>query len=141
VLKGDAAPNADELEDWLEKNPGFEVISRDAASDSENDSEDEPLVRQPVEDDINEDEFEGLDEEQRNKRIIEKAQNEEDEYDIRNKARMESYYATAHKIKEKIVKPPTLLGGGDPDLQLKPYQVIYSLHLLHFSNLTATYFR
>ena len=64
-----------------------------------------------------------MDEEQRNKMIIEKARNEEDEYDTKTKNQLESYYATAHRIKEKIVKQHSTLGGGDPNLNLKPYQV------------------
>lgn len=64
-----------------------------------------------------------MDEETRNRKIIEKARNEEDEYDQKNKRQMESYYATAHKIKEKIVTQHSSLGGGNPALQLKPYQV------------------
>lgn len=50
-----------------------------------------------------------MDEEQRNKRIIEKARNEEDEYSS-NKKTMESYYATAHRIRERIVKQHSSLG-------------------------------
>lgn len=65
-----------------------------------------------------------LDEEQRNRRILEKARNEEDEYDSKNqRQQMESYYATAHRVKEKIVKQHSTLGAADPNLQLKPYQV------------------
>ncbi|KAL3118740.1 hypothetical protein niasHT_000500 [Heterodera trifolii] len=65
-----------------------------------------------------------LDEEQRNRRIIEKMRNEEDEYDNKNaRAQMESYYATAHRVKEKVVKQHSTLGGGDDTLQLKPYQL------------------
>lgn len=64
-----------------------------------------------------------MDEETRNRKIIEKARNEEDEYDQKNRRQMESYYATAHKIKEKIVTQHSSLGGGNPALQLKPYQV------------------
>lgn len=65
-----------------------------------------------------------LDEEQRNRRILEKARNEEDEYDSKNqRQQMESYYATAHRVKEKIVKQHSTLGAVDPNLQLKPYQV------------------
>lgn len=67
----------------------------------------------------------GLDEETRNRKIIEKARNEEDEYDQKSKRQIESYYATAHKIKEKIVAQHSSLGGGDAALQLKPYQVCY----------------
>ncbi|KAF1658934.1 UNVERIFIED_CONTAM: Transcription activator BRG1, partial [Eudyptes robustus] len=40
-----------------------------------------------------------------------------------NKQQMESYYATAHRIRERIVKQHSMLGGGDPSLQLKPYQI------------------
>lgn len=69
------------------------------------------------------DEFEGLDEEARNRKIIEKARNEEDEYDQKTRRQIESYYATAHKIKEKIVTQHSTMGGGNPELQLKPYQV------------------
>lgn len=65
----------------------------------------------------------GLDEETRNKKIIEKARNEEDEYDQKRAAQDQSYYATAHRIKERIVKQHSSLGGGDDSLQLKPYQV------------------
>lgn len=64
-----------------------------------------------------------MDEEQKNKMIIDKARNEEDEYETKNKNQMESYYATAHRIKERIVKQHSTLGGGDPNLNLKPYQV------------------
>lgn len=39
---------------------------------------------------------------------------------------MESYYATAHKIKEKIVAQHSSMGGGDPNLQLKPYQATFN---------------
>ena len=73
--------------------------------------------------------FSDLTPEEKNRRIIEKARNEEDEYDQKNKSQMESYYATAHKIKEKVVKQHSMLGGGDPDLQLKPYQVKLKINL------------
>lgn len=71
-----------------------------------------------------------MDEEQRNRRIIEKARNEEDEYDAKTKAQMESYYATAHKIREKVTEQHSTLGGGDESLKLKPYQVIISKFFL-----------
>ncbi|KAI1704447.1 bromodomain-containing protein [Ditylenchus destructor] len=70
-------------------------------------------------------EIEDLTPEEKNKRIIEKARNEEDEYDQKTSkaSQMESYYATAHKVSEMVVKQPSLLGGGDSSLQLKPYQL------------------
>lgn len=121
-------PNADEIEEWMDKNPGYEVLSRDAASDSDDDDVEMPEVEKPAEEveqekKDDEEELEGLDEEQRNRRIIEKARNEEDEYDQKTKNQMESYYATAHQIKEKVVKQHSSLGGDDPSLQLKPYQI------------------
>jgi hypothetical protein len=93
--------------------PGYEVISKDGGSDIDDDEFDDR--KQNNEDENNEDEFEGLDEEQRNKRIIEKARNEEDEYSSRSK-QMESYYATAHRIRERIVKQHSSLGKSATNL-------------------------
>jgi SWI/SNF-related matrix-associated actin-dependent regulator of chromatin subfamily A protein 2/4 len=121
VLSGDKAPRADELESWIETHPGYEVISRDAGSDIDDDDYDDSHKKQDEEDN-KDDELEGLDEEQRNKRIIEKARNEEDEYSS-NKQQMESYYATAHRIRERVVKQHSSLGSNNPELQLKPYQL------------------
>ncbi|CAD5212428.1 unnamed protein product [Bursaphelenchus okinawaensis] len=122
ILTGDKAPRADEIEQWLEAHPGFEVISRDVGTDDEED--DQEKEKKPVEkEEEQDDEFEGMDEETRNRKIIEKARNEEDEYNSKNKKQMESYYATAHRIREKIVKQHSTLGGDNTDLQLKPYQI------------------
>ncbi|KAE9552456.1 hypothetical protein FO519_004341 [Halicephalobus sp. NKZ332] len=120
LLKPEETPVADEVDAWLETHPGYEVVSRDALSDSED--EEERTTEKPKEEDVD-DEFEGLDEETRTKKIIEKARNEEDEYDQRTRKQMESYYATAHRIKEVVAAQHSMLGGGDPTLQLKPYQL------------------
>uniref|UniRef100_A0A1I8BQS0 SNF2-family ATP dependent chromatin remodeling factor snf21 n=1 Tax=Meloidogyne hapla TaxID=6305 RepID=A0A1I8BQS0_MELHA len=121
ILRGEAAPKPDEVEEWLASNPGYELVSRDIASDSEDEAEE---AVETSKDEQKEDDFEDLDEEQRNRRILEKARNEEDEYDSKNqRQQMESYYATAHRIKEKIVKQHSSLGAADPNLQLKPYQI------------------
>lgn len=53
-----------------------------------------------------------------------KARNEEDEYDQRNRKQMADYYATAHRIKEKIVQQHSTMGSDT--LLLKPYQVCQS---------------
>jgi SWI/SNF-related matrix-associated actin-dependent regulator of chromatin subfamily A protein 2/4 len=107
----------------MEMHPGYEVISRDAGSDMDDDDYDEARPRNEEEEgDEKDDELEGLDEEQRNKLIIEKARNEEDEYSS-NKQQIESYYATAHRIRERVVKQHSSLGAGNPELQLKPYQL------------------
>ena len=120
LLKSEETPTADELDAWLETHPGYEVVSRDALSDSED--EEEKTTEKPKEEEVD-DEFEGLDEETRTKKIIEKARNEEDEYDQRTRRQMESYYATAHRVKEVVAAQHSTLGGGDPNLQLKPYQL------------------
>ncbi|KAK0402086.1 hypothetical protein QR680_016138 [Steinernema hermaphroditum] len=127
ILHGMEAPKADEIDAWMETHPGYEVVSRDeasSASDSGEEEDDEPIEGMPnVQDSDDKDEYEGLDEEQRNKKILERARNEEDEYAAKSRSQMESYYATAHRIVEKIVKQHSSLGGGDPNLQLKPYQL------------------
>ncbi|KAJ1352873.1 hypothetical protein KIN20_009362 [Parelaphostrongylus tenuis] len=62
-----------------------------------------------------------MDEETKARLILEKARNEEDEYDQRNRKQMADYYATAHRIKEKIVQQHSTMGSET--LQLKPYQL------------------
>ncbi|KHN70758.1 ATP-dependent helicase brm [Toxocara canis] len=121
MLSADEAPKAEEVDAWLETHPGYEVVSRDEYSDTDDSDSDGPIPDPIIS--HKDDEFEGLDEETRNRKIIEKARNEEDEYDQKNRRQMESYYATAHKIKEKIVAQHSSMGGGDPTLQLKPYQL------------------
>ncbi|TKR77560.1 hypothetical protein L596_018508 [Steinernema carpocapsae] len=121
ILYGDRAPKTEELDGWMAANPGFEVCSLDDVEDSGDEDDINETVPEEKED--KDDELEGLDEEQRNKKIIEKARNEEDEYDEKTKHKLESYYATAHRIREKIVKQHSTMGGGNPELKLKPYQI------------------
>lgn len=120
ILTGDAAPKPDELDAWLETHPGYEVVPRDQLSDDDDDEEEAPPEEPQEEKD---DQYAGMDEETKAKMIIEKARNEEDEYDQKTKKQMADYYATAHRIKEKVVKQHATMGGGDPTLQLKPYQL------------------
>ncbi|GMS95686.1 hypothetical protein PENTCL1PPCAC_17861 [Pristionchus entomophagus] len=120
-LPPDETPGPEELETWLESHPEYEAAPRDDVSD-DSDSEEEHesfQVRKEEEDD----EFEGLTEEQKAKKILEKARNEEDEYDPKTKKQMADYYSTAHRVKERIVQQHSTMGGGNPELQLKPYQV------------------
>ncbi|KAK6058327.1 protein, SNF2 family [Cooperia oncophora] len=119
ILQGDEAPKPDELEVWLETHPGFEVVPRDQLSDdSDSDEEDNPAPA-PAKKDV--DEYAGMDEETKARIILEKARNEEDEYDQRNRKQMADYYATAHRIKEKIVQQHSTMGSDT--LLLKPYQL------------------
>uniref|UniRef100_A0A0N5ALU6 SNF2-family ATP dependent chromatin remodeling factor snf21 n=1 Tax=Syphacia muris TaxID=451379 RepID=A0A0N5ALU6_9BILA len=119
MLPASDCPKPEEVDAWLETHPGYEVVSRDECN-SDSDGSDEEIIP-PVET-KKDDEFEGLDEEARNRKIIEKARNEEDEYEQKNRRQIESYYATAHKIKEKVVTQHSSMGGDNPSLQLKPYQ-------------------
>lgn len=120
ALTGDQAPKTEEIEFWLETHPEYEIVPRDQLSDDEEEEEEEAPVEPEEEKD---DQYAGMDEETKAKMILEKARNEEDEYDQKTKKQMADYYATAHKIKEKVVKQHTTMGGGDPNLLLKPYQI------------------
>lgn len=60
ILKGDAIPEIDEIESWLEKNPDYELISRENVSDSEEEKSDEEIGKHPpVANEEKEDEYEG----------------------------------------------------------------------------------
>ncbi|VDO88756.1 unnamed protein product [Heligmosomoides polygyrus] len=97
----------------------LQVVPRDQLSDdSDSDMEEEPAPP-PQKKDV--DEYAGMDEETKARLILEKARNEEDEYDQRNRKQMADYYATAHRIKEKIVQQHSTMGSDT--LLLKPYQV------------------
>ncbi|PIO65279.1 protein, SNF2 family [Teladorsagia circumcincta] len=120
ILQGDEAPKPDELEVWLETHPGFEVVvPRDQLSDDSDSDEEEAPAPAPAKKDV--DEYAGMDEETKARIILEKARNEEDEYDQRNRKQMADYYATAHRIKEKIVQQHSTMGSDT--LLLKPYQL------------------
>ncbi|VDL83099.1 unnamed protein product [Nippostrongylus brasiliensis] len=119
ILQGDEAPKPDELEVWLETHPGFEVVPRDQLSDDSDSDMEEDNTPAPPKKDV--DEYAGMDEETKARIILEKARNEEDEYDQRNRKQMADYYATAHRIKEKIVQQHSTMGSET--LQLKPYQL------------------
>lgn len=61
ILKGDVIPGIDEIEAWLEKNPNFELISRENASDSEDEKSEEEIEKPiPVVIEEKEDEYEGI---------------------------------------------------------------------------------
>ncbi|KAF1757608.1 hypothetical protein GCK72_014064 [Caenorhabditis remanei] len=137
IITGDHAPKPEEVEFWLETHPGYELIPRDQLSDDDEDDNETHVVEERVEE--KDDQYAGMDDETKAKMIIEKARNEEDEYDQRTKKQMADYYATAHRIKEKIVKQHATMGGGNPNLQLKPYQLkgLEWMISLHNNNLNG----
>ncbi|CAJ0572000.1 unnamed protein product, partial [Mesorhabditis spiculigera] len=121
LLPLEDCPSPDEIDTWLETHPGHEIVPRDQISD-----ESEEECDEDVKPDKNEgvvDEMEGLTEEEKAKRILDKARNEEDELDPKEKKQMADYYATAHRNKEFIDKQHSTMGGGDETLKLKPYQI------------------
>ncbi|CAF0747001.1 unnamed protein product [Didymodactylos carnosus] len=124
IREGLDAPLASELDSWLEQNPGWDPVPREN-SDDENDDEEGSssttvtantlLPADPTPDqqqsDIVEDE-KGI----KDDLTIAKAAPEDDEY---HSAGLQSYYAVAHKVRERVIKQSSLLIGG----QLKPYQI------------------
>ncbi|ULT95326.1 hypothetical protein L3Y34_004211 [Caenorhabditis briggsae] len=137
ILTGTDAPKPEEVEYWLETHPEYEIIPRDQLSDDDGDDEEE--VAEEVIEEEKDDQYAGMDDETKAKMIIEKARNEEDEYDQRTKKQMADYYATAHRVKEKVVKQHSTMGGGDPNLLLKPYQLkgLEWMVSLHNNNLNG----
>lgn len=48
ILRGNDAPKMEEIDEWMERNPGYEIISRDAVSDSEDEKSDDERPKEPV---------------------------------------------------------------------------------------------
>ncbi|KAI1884006.1 hypothetical protein AGOR_G00221940 [Albula goreensis] len=137
ILTGIDAPKAGQLEAWLEMNPGYEVAPRsdseDSGSDEEevcesfhiNSDEDEDQQPQPsssVEDKkkIPDPDSEDVSEVDA-RHIIENAkQDVDDEYGNAQFERgLQSYYAVAHAVTERVERQSSLLVNG----QLKQYQI------------------
>uniref|UniRef100_A0A914QVS6 Uncharacterized protein n=1 Tax=Panagrolaimus davidi TaxID=227884 RepID=A0A914QVS6_9BILA len=118
IFKHEKILKPDELETFHKKNPEHEMVSSNVALlDSVVGDEHKGELPKEVKAEEKHDKLDDLDE----RKILERARNEKDEYD--QKTQMESYFAIAHKIKEEISKQHSSLGGGDPTLQLKSYQI------------------
>ncbi|XP_068177822.1 transcription activator BRG1 isoform X9 [Antennarius striatus] len=128
ILTGLDAPKAGQLDTWLEMNPGYEVAPRSDSEDSEDEEEEEEEEEEPqpsatpVDDKkkITDPDSEDVSEVDV-RHIIENAkQDVDDEYSGAAFARgLQSYYAVAHAVTEKVDKQSTLLING----QLKQYQI------------------
>jgi len=110
VLKGDKAPLASELEEFLEKNPDFEPINMDESDDESEVEAEETATKEENEGEEVED-------------VIEKARREakqvaDDEYKKGVKGDM-NYYNVAHTITEEVHEQATIMVNG----KLKEYQV------------------
>ncbi|XP_051569659.1 transcription activator BRG1 isoform X4 [Myxocyprinus asiaticus] len=128
ILTGMDAPKAGQLDTWLEMNPGYEVAPRSDSEDSgsEEDEDDEEEQHQPSQSSTEEKKkFPDPDNEDVSevdaRHIIEHAkQDVDDEYGSAAFARgLQSYYAVAHAVTEKVDRQSTLLVNG----QLKQYQI------------------
>lgn len=128
ILTGVDAPKAGQLETWLEMNPGYEVAPRSDSEDSDEEEEEEEEEEEPqpstaaVDDKkkITDPDCEDVSEVDV-RHIIENAkQDVDDEYSGAAFARgLQSYYAVAHAVTEKVEKQSSLLVNG----QLKQYQI------------------
>ncbi|XP_077101693.1 SWI/SNF-related matrix-associated actin-dependent regulator of chromatin subfamily A member 4 isoform X4 [Siphateles boraxobius] len=130
ILTGLDAPKAGQLDTWLEMNPGYEVAPRsdseDSGSEEDEEEEEEPpqllpsqtpgeekkKIPDPDSEDVSEVDV---------RHIIEHAkQDVDDEYGSAAFARgLQSYYAVAHAVTERVDKQSSLLING----QLKQYQI------------------
>ncbi|KAL2087284.1 hypothetical protein ACEWY4_018343 [Coilia grayii] len=128
ILTGVEAPKAGQLETWLEMNPGYEVAPRSDSEDTGSEGEEEEEDEQPqssqaaAEDKKKITDPDGEDVSEVDARhIIEHAkQDVDDEYGSAAFARgLQSYYAVAHAVTEKVEKQSSLLVNG----QLKHYQI------------------
>lgn len=133
ILTGTDAPKAGQLEAWLEMNPGYEVAPRSDSEESgseeeeEEEEEEQPQPSQPptlpVEEkkkipDPDSDDVSEVDA----RHIIENAkQDVDDEYGVSQAlARgLQSYYAVAHAVTERVDKQSALMVNG----VLKQYQI------------------
>ena len=118
------APLASELDAWLEKNPGWQAMPRENSEDEDDDSSrdmnthlSETTVSIPVP--TADEQAKGVVEDEKIvKEVITKAKQatEDDEY---HTSSLDSYYAVAHRVRERVTKQSSLLVGGT----LKPYQI------------------
>uniref|UniRef100_H3CGZ3 SWI/SNF related BAF chromatin remodeling complex subunit ATPase 4a n=1 Tax=Tetraodon nigroviridis TaxID=99883 RepID=H3CGZ3_TETNG len=131
ILTGIEAPKAGQLEAWLEMNPGYEVAPRSDSEDSgseEDEEEEEEEEEQPQLSSATAEEKKKIPDPDSEdvsevdvQHIIEHAkQDVDDEYSNASfNQSLNSYYAVAHAVTEKVEKQSTLLVNG----QLKQYQI------------------
>ncbi|CAF3864024.1 unnamed protein product [Rotaria magnacalcarata] len=119
VKYGSDAPLSAELDSWLEKNPEWLPVSGDGSDVEEEDIQPltEPIssIPAPTPD---EQEKGVVEDENIVKEVLTKAKQatEDDEY---HTSSLDSYYAVAHRVRERVVKQSGLLVGGS----LKQYQI------------------
>ncbi|CAF1935496.1 unnamed protein product [Rotaria magnacalcarata] len=123
IKDGPDAPLESELDSWLEKNPGWQAVPADNSDDEEAAAretaarlaETTVTIPTPTPD---EQEKGVVEDETIVKEVLTKAKQatEDDEY---HTSSLDSYYAVAHRVRERVIKQSALLVGGS----LKPYQI------------------
>jgi SWI/SNF-related matrix-associated actin-dependent regulator of chromatin subfamily A member 2/4 len=138
IKDGHDAPYSADLDVWLDKNPGWQVMANETSDDDDEDTlrTNEPTASttMPIADG---DEKRVADDENVVKEVRTEAKqaNEDDEY---HTSSLDSYYAVAHRVRERVTKQSTLLIGGN----LKPYQIqglewLVSLYNNHLNGILA----
>ena len=109
ILRGEEAPLASELEEWMKQNPGYEECPRDEDSDSDSDEEKE---KEGGEDGV--------------EKVLAKAKAEAANDD---RQESEDYYSIAHTISEQVnEQSPSLVGGKLKEYQVKGLEWMVSLY-------------
>lgn len=127
VLTGMDAPKAGQLDTWLEMNPGYEVAPRSDSEDSGSEEDEEEDEEQSQHSQALEEKKKIPDPDSEDvcevdvRHIIDHAkQDVDDEYGSAAFARgLQSYYAVAHAVTEKVDRQSSLLVNG----MLKQYQI------------------
>ena len=139
IKEGPDAPLASEIDSWLERNPGWQVLPREASEDEDDETSRLPdTIASSIPVPTPEEQEKGVVEDETIvKEVITKAKQatEDDEY---HTSSIDSYYSIAHRIRETVTKQSALLIGGS----LKPYQIqglewLVSLYNNHLNGILA----
>ena len=137
VKDGQDAPLASELDAWLERNPGWQAVPREVSDDEDEETTHLPETTVSIPAPTAEEQEKGVVEDETVvKEVLNKAKQatEDDEYH----SSTDSYYAIAHRVRERVTKQSALLVGGT----LKPYQIqglewLVSLYNNHLNGILA----
>ena len=139
IREGTNAPLSSEIDLWLERNPGWQVLPRNSSDDEDDEASRLPessISSIPVPT-LEEQEKGIVEDENLVKEVLTKAKQatEDDEY---HTSSLDSYYAVAHRVRERVTEQSALLVGGT----LKPYQIqglewMVSLYNNHLNGILA----
>jgi SWI/SNF-related matrix-associated actin-dependent regulator of chromatin subfamily A protein 2/4 len=138
IKEGQNAPLSTELEQWLEKNPGWQPLPRETSDDEDDETSRLPGSTSSIPAPTVEEQEKGIVEDEKIvKEVLTKAKQatEDDEY---HTSSLDSYYAVAHRVREPVTTQSALLVGGT----LKQYQIqglewLVSLYNNHLNGILA----